>query len=167
MNIRIVKIILIVFTLFVMGFIFYMSAMNADDSTELSTSVGYTVGEIVVPNFDQLPVEEQTAFALKIQHPLRKLAHFTEFAALGFLFLLDVRIFFGLEGFKSFIVSIASGLLYAGSDELHQRLISGRSGELLDVMIDCSGVVFGTLICALCILLFGGLFARMIRADKI
>ena len=41
------------------------------------------------------------------------------------------------------------GALYAASDELHQRFVSGRSGEIKDVLLDSSGVAFGILISVL------------------
>ncbi len=151
MYLKVLKIVLIIQTIFVMGFIFRMSAMNAKKSSDLSDSVGYKVGELTIKNFKKLPKKKKKAYVKKIQHPLRKLAHFTEFTALGFLFLLDVRVFLGFYGIKNFITALLSGLFYAGTDEIHQLVVSGRSGEFLDVMIDFSGVLLGCLIATLCL----------------
>ena len=38
------------------------------------------------------------------------------------------------------------GVLYAVSDEIHQCFVSGRSGELRDVLIDSAGVICGVVI---------------------
>ena len=145
------KIVISLLTLGVMGFIFEMSAMNANESSKLSTSVGYTVGEIVLKDFDEMPQKQQEDFVLRIEHPLRKMAHFTEFSALGFLLLLDVSLYTELAGAKRFVLAAVIGLLYAASDEMHQLLVSGRSGEFVDVMIDVSGVILGCI--AACIIM--------------
>ena len=147
-NVRqvIVRILLIVLTAMVMFFIYRMSAMEAVESSQLSTSVGYTVGEMVIDGFDEMPAVEQQQYVDDIEHPLRKLAHFMEFTALGFLLLLDVVAFTGLAGLKRFVVAVVSGLLYAASDEYHQTLVCGRSCELKDVMIDVGGVISGCIV---------------------
>ena len=44
------------------------------------------------------------------------------------------------------ILSLVIGIVYASSDEIHQRFVSGRSGQITDVMIDSFGVLFGILI---------------------
>lgn len=149
-----IRIILIILTIGIMVFIFTMSAMDAENSSALSTSVGYAVGEVVVEGFDELPPNEQAEFAESIEHPLRKLAHFTEFAALGFLLIFDVYLFLKMSGWKRFLIALIIGLIYAASDELHQRLVSGRSGEIFDVLIDTGGVFTGCLIASLILLVF-------------
>lgn len=70
---------------------------------------------------------------------LRKSAHFTEYMILA---LLAVRAFqFGHAKlrWRSFFGALALSALYAVSDELHQRLVPGRSAAALDVLIDSSG----------------------------
>jgi VanZ family protein len=37
----------------------------------------------------------------------------------------------------------AAGTLYAGTDELHQLMTDGRSGQWTDVLLDSSGVLTG------------------------
>ena len=150
----IVRILLIVLTILVMIFIFKMSAMEAEESSQLSTSVGYTVGEIVIDGFNEMPDTEQQQYVDGIEHPLRKLAHFSEFAALGLLLLLDAAVFTKLSGFKRFLTAVVLGLIYAASDELHQTLVSGRSCELKDVMIDVGGVISGCIIASVFLALF-------------
>ncbi|MBR1599559.1 MAG: VanZ family protein [Lachnospiraceae bacterium] len=147
------KIILCVMTVFMMAFIFRMSAMEADESSQLSTSVGYTIGGILVEGFEEMPADTQEEYVEEIEHPLRKLAHFTEFMVLGFLLLLDVFVFTKLNGVKRSVVALVLGLAYAASDELHQLLVSGRSCELRDVLIDVGGVVSGCVIASLVILI--------------
>ncbi len=147
------KIFLLVLTVAVMCFIFKMSAMEAEESAELSTSVGYTVGEIVVEGFDEMPQAEQAEYVDSIEHPLRKLAHFSEFAALGFLLVLDVAAFTAAKGLKRYVIAVILGLVYAATDERHQIMVSGRSCELRDLLIDTGGVVVGCAVASLIIAL--------------
>lgn len=72
---------------------------------------------------------------------VRKLAHFTEYAVLGALLWLDWR----LLGRDGLLLPLGAGLLFAAGDELLQTFIPGRSGELLDVLLDFSGVLAAVL----------------------
>ena len=72
---------------------------------------------------------------------LRKMAHFTEFAALGFL----------LKGMavlirKKYPVSLPLGMAAACVDEMIQNVVPGRSPGILDVLIDSCGVLTGILL---------------------
>ena len=64
---------------------------------------------------------------------LRKLAHVTEYAVLGFL----------LARAAPLTAAFALGLVYAVSDELHQAFVAGRHGAPRDIAIDALGVVVG------------------------
>jgi len=65
---------------------------------------------------------------------LRKLAHATEYAILGLLL---------LRALGRAWLALGLGVLYAGSDELHQHFVSGRHGSPIDVAIDAAGVLIG------------------------
>ena len=41
------------------------------------------------------------------------------------------------------LISTSIGVLYAISDELHQLMIAGRSGNIKDVIIDSLGILTG------------------------
>ena len=75
---------------------------------------------------------------------LRKLAHFTEFAALGaeLLFLAAVK---RKSGFQTASNCAFASLLVALTDESIQ-LVSGRNSQVIDVLLDFSGAVTGILI---------------------
>src|SRR5574344_195640 len=68
--------------------------------------------------------------------PVRKLAHFTIYLILGLLVINACRYYNPKDIIK---LSILICMLYACSDEIHQLFIMGRSGEVLDVMIDTLG----------------------------
>jgi VanZ family protein len=68
---------------------------------------------------------------------LRKIGHFCEYAILG---LLLVRAL-GREP-----LAAAAGVLYAGSDELHQHFVPGRQAAFRDLALDAAGVLAGLLL---------------------
>jgi VanZ family protein len=67
---------------------------------------------------------------------LRKLAHLSEYALLGFLLARAVRR-------PAVAVALAAG--YAATDEVHQTFVEGRHGAPLDVAIDTVGALVGVL----------------------
>ena len=72
---------------------------------------------------------------------LRKLAHFAEFTALGFLLSLQFR----LKHHKIWY-TVPLGMLTAGIDETIQMFVPDRGPALLDVGIDSCGVLVGMLL---------------------
>ena len=89
-----------------------------------------------------------------MQHIVRKCAHFTEYMVLGLMLRLCLESWFGRKVRKSRSLTIAGfcgGTIYACTDEFHQLLIEGRSGQWSDVLVDGSGVLLGVLIAALLI----------------
>ncbi|MDE7310838.1 MAG: VanZ family protein [Eubacterium sp.] len=139
-----------------MSVIFAFSARNADLSTQDSMSIGILFGRLVVPSFAGMDSDMQVSFADMVDHPIRKMAHATEYAVLGFLLVgsyADRRKKWG----RMIGIPILAGSLYAVSDELHQLFVPGRSCELTDMLIDSSGVVIGT---------FAGLFLFVYWAGR-
>ena len=73
---------------------------------------------------------------------LRKLAHLSEFACLGFL-LAWYAWLCGERGFHLLCMSLLGGLLTACVDESIQLISPDRGPSLVDVWIDTCGVVIG------------------------
>ena len=165
---KVLRILLPVMTMVWMCLIFRMSAQPADDSAELSLSVGEMIGRFLIPDFDSWPEEEQTAWASRIDHPVRKLAHGMEYMILGILLTLDARIYAregrrmiqkhisdrpAKAGRKELLLSEAAiwmtGTLYACTDEWHQLYVPGRSCQFRDILIDSGGVLAGMLLTGL------------------
>ena len=65
----------------------------------------------------------------------RKAAHITAYFILGLLVYGAVRTF-SVTARRAVLIAVACVLTYAVSDEIHQLFISGRSGEVRDVLID-------------------------------
>lgn len=78
----------------------------------------------------------------KIEPWIRKLAHYTIYAIGGIVIANSVIQFYKKE--KGIIaISSVIGIMYAVSDEIHQLLVSGRSGNIKDVAIDSLGILTG------------------------
>ena len=136
---KIVKLILIILC---MLFIFSLSSDNGEVSEAKSDSLIVKVTETILHR--KLTVEEKEKFIEKTVVFVRKSAHFTLYFILGLLVISFLKEF-GLSR-KSIIISIIVVLLYAVSDEIHQTFIPGRSGEVLDVLIDTIGGSLATIL---------------------
>ena len=108
--------------------IFSFSAKVAEDSEEMSRSVGMLIGKAVIKEYKEWPGKRQAAFAAKIDYPVRKAAHASEYALLGILLtgaILDIRKPWKRQLLACFLI----GAAYAASDEFHQLFVPGRSGR--------------------------------------
>jgi len=76
-------------------------------------------------------------------HILRKLMHFTEFAALGFLLTGEFRL---LGKKRPYIWGFGFGVAAAAIDECIQIFVPGRGPAVKDVGIDSTGVLLGTVL---------------------
>ena len=81
---------------------------------------------------------------------LRKLAHFCEFAALGFCVTGAVHFTFGK---RKFYIPLIPCILYAVSDEVHQHFVPERACRVFDMFVDTCGIMTGIGIFLLLILI--------------
>lgn len=140
-----VRIMTTVLTVAMMVLIFCFSTEDAAHSDRTSGKISSEVVHVVHPDYDQKPPQIQKVYFDDAQHIVRKTAHFTEYLLLGLLIRLCLESWFGSR--KGMLpVAWGAGTIYAGTDELHQLMIDGRSGQLTDVMIDSCGVLTGALI---------------------
>ena len=147
-----IRILLTVLTAAMMTLLFFFSTEPAERSDATSGRVSMTVISVVHPDFETYsPAQKQSLFA-GVQHIVRKTAHFTEYTILGMLLRLCIESWIGKR--KTLIpLSWAAGTLYACTDELHQLIIDGRSGQWSDVLLDSSGVLTGVLLISLVLLI--------------
>ena len=129
----------------VMVMIFCFSMENAENSDKRSGNISIRIIKVVHPDYEQMDTGNQQAIYERVQHTVRKCAHFTEYMVLGFLLRLCLESWIGHRVGKKKIMAAATctGAAYAGSDELHQKLIDGRSGQISDVLLDSCGVFLG------------------------
>ena len=143
MNIKRLRAILWILCCVWMTVIFLFSSQNGEESAKLSGGITEEVVKIVVDDYEKLSASEQTACLNRASFLVRKLAHFSEFALLGFLFFLLVKSY-KKSNRAAMLIACISGTLYAVTDELHQFLSDGRSPQVFDVCIDSAGVLSGT-----------------------
>ena len=111
------------------GMIFWFSAQNGAASSQLSGGITEKVVEVVEPD--------------AVQFAVRKSAHFSEYALLGFLLRLLCASYALRRGG---LVAWLCGTGYAATDELHQWFVAARSAMWQDVCLDSSGVFAGVLL---------------------
>ncbi len=121
--------------------IFSFSAAPGERSSELSDGLSYKIVDAVgdLP-FTGWSEAEKRELAEQLHTPLRKGAHFSEYALLAILWVAPLGFFLkkGRIGIACLIC-----IIYACMDELHQVFIPGRDGNLRDVLIDTSGALAG------------------------
>ena len=116
------------------AFIFYNSAQVAEVSSGYSSTVTDLLNKFL----------SHTPFDIVLsEHQVRKLAHITEFAALGFFLTFCLRVYTKrLIAFCAW--PLLFGLFIAVCDEFLQRFIPGRGSSIKDIFIDFIGVCGGT-----------------------
>ncbi|SDJ24525.1 VanZ family protein [Salimicrobium halophilum] len=104
-----------------MATIFYLSHQPGEESGELSS--------IVAAVFSVIPLPED-----QLHYLVRKGAHVFAYFLLAILF---------YSASRKWYVALVISVIYAMSDEFHQKFIPGRSGQISDVGIDSLGVILG------------------------
>lgn len=134
-----------------MAVIFAFSAQPAAASSQTSGWVIRWLLSRFDGNFSGLSPEEQLLRMEAWSHAVRKLAHFTIFALLGFFafgaFSMD------MPSKRAFPAALVLGTAWGILDEIHQLFVPGRSCEFADMCIDGAGALLGTAL-SLLILLF-------------
>lgn len=125
-----------------MAVIFFFSSQPAQQSTDTSHWAGRMIGNIIIRDFEQWSQEEQGNFTEKIDLVVRKTAHAMEYAFLCFLIFMTFHSR-GLSGIRCFGIALLMTTGYAVTDEIHQLFVPGRSGRMVDVLIDSAGAVVG------------------------
>lgn len=133
--------------------IYAFSAQPDTESAEVSGRVSYRIVEgfngVFRLEMTDAQIEER---ARRIDFPVRKGAHMTEFAILALLFLFTVTLRERPEGSREenrlfrYAAALTFTLLIAVADEVHQRFVPGRAGRVTDVLIDTFGGFLGLLV---------------------
>ena len=127
--------------------IFLFSADDAAESSSPSVSVTRKLINLYYHFFSgnnnavlTVPVVTDDAEAI-----VRKMAHFTEYMAVGFLSF-GIAVMW-LQRIKAGIVAVTLQVfLSAGLDEIHQYFVPGRYASFRDVLIDTAGGIAGIMI---------------------
>lgn len=126
-------------------FIFCFSAQDA----EQSGSISKMITEKCVAFFNSLTgghwsrdfIEGLTAY---FEHPVRKLAHFAEYACMGILLYIIWSQWVSVRK-RLCLLILLWVFVSAALDELHQWFVPGRYASLADVLLDTCGGAVGML----------------------
>lgn len=144
--------IFLILTIIWMIVIFLFSARPADESEEDSLRVGMLIGEVFVTGFEEWEETEQIQFAERIDHPVRKTAHASEYALMALLVsgvCISTRKEKRMERrYAEVFIPWGIAAVYAATDEFHQLFVPGRSGQVSDVLLDSAGALAGVLVLA-------------------
>lgn len=127
---------------------FFIFCKSGGTPTEDSNAVIDAIGTIVIKDYEEYTAEEKSMFVSKLELPIRKLAHGTEYLILGILILgclVDEKHNIFMYGG----ISLGLSACYAMTDEFHQLFVEGRSGRMSDVLIDSAGAMTGILLAIL------------------
>ena len=137
--------------------IYGFSAQDGITSGNLSYKVSEIIVETANESFDlHWSAQEEAQYIQRINYPVRKLAHMTEYCLLAICVSLPLYVY----GLRGFALTFLAGILcvaFAASDEFHQTTVANRGPSLKDVGIDSIGVLFGiTFVRLFCWIALGG-----------
>lgn len=120
--------------------IFAFSSAEADKSTNSSDKVINTFIEIKDKITDNQTSEyDKEIITDNLTYIVRKTAHVTEYLILSIL-MYNALFNFNINNPKLvFLYSV----IYSCTDEFHQLFVPGRTGRIIDVLIDSIGIIIG------------------------
>ena len=152
MKINLLRIVLLILLFGTFYIIFGFSSQNGEESGGISSRVNEFKLE---KNNTYKNIEEnrQDEIFERTEKIIRKIAHFSIYALVGFL-LMGLVSTFKLKEKNRILISLILGVLYATSDEIHQLFSPGRSAQITDVYIDTLGILVGIFVILLFIKVF-------------
>ncbi len=105
-----------------------------------------------------IPSDSLPSFTIKMKDLI---LHFIEYTILGLLLALAVVQSPGRLSRKLFTMVLLIGILYGGSDEIHQKFVMGRHCTFSDFLADSAGVLMGLTVFA-----FMPSIARIFTSEK-
>jgi putative flippase GtrA len=162
-----------VFALAVMVCIFGFSAQDAVMSDRSSALIVDRIIRLVVSEYDTLSAAQQKSIYADVNYYTRRFAHLFEYACLGGFSAIAVYCARRARGGKdgpsagdygtAAAAALVIGVLYAATDELHQRFSAGRNAVPADVAIDGVGVLLGIAAATALVWAFRQPFFRQVR----
>ena len=143
-KINILRTILVILLVGIFYIIFGFSNQNAEQSGSISRKITVNITKNI-KSIQELEETKKEEMLGKIEHIIRKLAHFSLYTIVGIL-TMSLMSTYNIKKSNRICLSFAIGLLYAVSDEIHQSFIPGRGPAVGDVLIDSCGVICGILI---------------------
>lgn len=143
MKVKVIRFILVLLLILTFGMIFNFSNQDSEKSGSTSQKVTEAITKDI-KSIQKLNKDEKAKIIDKIEDVIRKIAHFSIYALVGFL-LMALFSTYNINEKNKIISTIIIGAIYAISDEFHQSFIPGRSGQVSDIFLDTLGVTVGGL----------------------
>lgn len=129
--------------------IFGFSAQDGEQSGSLSRLISEKCVELMNAfsggSWSRAFMQKLAAY---FEHPIRKLAHFSEYACMGILvYVIESQ--WLRRGKGLYLLVVLWVLVSAAADEFHQYFVPGRYASFADVCLDTCGGAFGMLLCLL------------------
>ncbi|MCD7836033.1 MAG: VanZ family protein [Lachnospiraceae bacterium] len=135
------------FLLLLYRIIFGFSAQDSEKSGGLSLMISEKCIELVNSisgrHWSDVVMSELAAY---FEHPLRKLAHFSEYTCMGILVYIMLRPWRRANAIL-YGITVLWVFASAAFDEFHQYFVPGRYSSFADVLLDTCGGMFGILLC--------------------
>ena len=160
MKINLLRIVLLILLFGTFYIIFGFSSQDGEESGGISGRVTEFILE-KSNTYKNIEENRQDEIFERTEKIIRKIAHFSIYALVGFL-LMGLVSTFKLKEKNRILISLILGVLYATSDEIHQLFSPGRSAQITDVYIDTLGILVGIFV----ILLFIKVFEK-IKLQKV
>lgn len=145
---NIVRVILIILLCCTFSIIFGFSSQTGTKSAGISRKIT----EIITSNVKSIQEKskiEKEQIMKKIEHIVRKLAHFSIYALVGILVMLLCKTY-NLKNLDRIAITMIISIIYATSDEIHQIFVNGRGPMFTDVLIDTFGAFMGMSVVLMC-----------------
>lgn len=140
---KVIRIVPFITTFVIMAMIFAFSSQNSTESSHLSRGLTEKIVNIL-PVMRSMSAEEKTNIILGIHNIIRKCAHFTIYASLGFS---AAAMFLSITPKRRmlyiWICALIFSCIYACTDEFHQLFVGGRGGKIRDIILDTAGGMTG------------------------
>ena len=153
------KILKIISTIFVLVWMITVFIFSSQDGTQSLNTTGAfiqvidsTLNNVESNNTNKTDTvntqdnnNKKYNYSQELQTFVRKNAHYFLYTVGGII--LSVFFYAFLKNNKKiYIFAILTGMLYAMSDEIHQRFVEGRTSRITDVGIDTLGIITGTIL---------------------
>ena len=133
--------------------IYKLSSMNTDSSNGKSSGIIGVFIEDALEVTNKYGITDSHPDDAKLEKasgllntPLRKVMHASVYFVLAFIIIFVVNyLFYNKRYLLSMIITMAIIIVLAGFDEYHQTFVDGRTGRVMDVLIDTSGGIVGVL----------------------
>ncbi len=130
------RVIFTLLTIIWMGIIFTFSNQKSVTSTNSSQSLIKSTIINVYKLFNNDATKEEVDNIVNILDvPVRKMCHFMEYLILAVFVLFMLKSY----GITNLYLTILICFIYACTDEFHQLFVLGRSGNIVDILIDTFG----------------------------